>query len=132
MPLPEHICMHIHTTCMYAQTDRQQKMYDLWPHIQDGWSKKVKVAHTEITECRVLELIPVLGVINPAVRCHYFPPGPQLCLQPLRGLLPVLLLGEQRHNGCEPFAKDCYPTDPTAPESSTLTTQLPSHPRVEI
>ena len=24
--------------------------------------------------------------------------------QPLRGLLPILLLGEQRHNGCEQFA----------------------------
>jgi len=65
-----------------------------------------------ITERRVLELIPVLGsqpayvtsVINPAVGCHYFPPGLQLPPQPLRGLLPILLLGEQRHNGCKQFA----------------------------
>jgi len=28
----------------------------------------------------------------------------------LRGLLPILLLGEQRHDGCEQFAQDCYPT----------------------
>ena len=27
----------------------------------------------------------------------------QLPLQPLRGLLPILLLGEQRHDGCEQF-----------------------------
>ena len=50
----------------------------------------------------------VTWVINPAVGCHYFLPGPQLPSQPLRGLLPVLLLGEQRHDGCEQF--DCYPT----------------------
>jgi len=50
--------------------------------------------------------------------------------------LPVSLLGEQRHDGCEQFAYDCYPTasrlrfepGPSAPESSTLTTRLPSHP----
>ena len=45
----------------------------------------------------------VTWVINPAVGCHYFPPGLQLPPQPLRGLLPILLLGEQRHNGCEQF-----------------------------
>ena len=60
-----------------------------------------------ITECRVPELMPVLGS-QPAgdmlVGCHYFPPGPQLPSQPLRGLLPVSLLGEQRHDGCEQFA----------------------------
>ena len=75
--------------------------------------KKGKGSPYSITERRVLELIPVLGsqpagdvsrVINPAVGCHYFPPGLQLLLQPLRGLLPILLLGEQRHNGCEQFA----------------------------
>ena len=43
-------------------------------------------------------------VINPTVGCHYFPPGPQLPSQSLRGLLPISLLGEQRHNGCEQFA----------------------------
>jgi len=61
---------------------------------------------------RVPELIPVLGS-QPVgdvrhklggIGCHYFPPGPQLPPQPLRGLLPILLLGEQRHNGCEQFA----------------------------
>jgi len=52
----------------------------------------------------------VCWVINPAVGCHYFPPGLQLPPQPLRGLLPILLLGEQKHNGCEQFAQDCYPT----------------------
>ena len=46
-------------------------------------------------------------VINPAVGCHYFPPGLQLPSQPLRGLLPISLLGAQKHDGCEQFA---YPT----------------------
>ena len=35
---------------------------------------------------------------------HYFLPGPQLPSQPLKGLLPVSLLGEQSHDGCEQFA----------------------------
>jgi len=42
--------------------------------------------------------------MNPVVGCRYFPPGPQLPSQPSRGLLSVLLLGEQRHKGCEQFA----------------------------
>jgi len=44
--------------------------------------------------------------MNPAVGCHYFPPGLQLPPQPLRGLLPILLFGEQRHDGCEQFDDD--------------------------
>ena len=64
-----------------------------------------------ITDRKVPEPIPVLGsqpagdvIINPAVGCHYFPPGLQLPSQPSRGLLPISLLGEQRHDGCEQFA----------------------------
>jgi len=79
--------------------------------------KNVKVANTLITERTVPELIPVLGS-QPAGDVSYKPGGrlsllsarPQLPPQPLRGLLPILLLGEQRHNGCEQFAQDCYPT----------------------
>ena len=102
-----------------------------------------KVAHTRLLSVgfrswsRFLAVsLQVTWVINPAVGCHYFSPGLQLPSQPLRGMLPVLLLGEQRHDGCEQFAEDCYPTasrlwfepGPSAPESSTLTTRLPSHP----
>ena len=36
---------------------------------------------------------------HPTVGCHYFPLGPQLPSQPLRGLLPIL-----RNDGCEQFA----------------------------
>jgi len=52
----------------------------------------------------------VTWVINPAVGCHYFPPGLPLPSQPLRGLLLISLLGERRHDGCEQFAEDCYPS----------------------
>ena len=31
-------------------------------------------------------------------------------LQPLRWLLRISLLGEQRRDGCEQFVQDCYPT----------------------
>jgi len=79
--------------------------------------KKIKVAHTRLpsvgfrswSRCLAVSL-QVMWVINQAVGCHYFPPGLQSPPQPLRGLLPFLLLGEQRHNGCEQFAYDCYPT----------------------
>ena len=78
-----------------------------------------------ITECTVLGSQPaaqVTWVTYPAVGCHYFPPGLQLPPQPLRGLLPILLVGEQRHDG----RRDCdLNRGPSAPESST---QLPSHP----
>jgi len=64
-----------------------------------------------ITERRVPELIPVLssqpaGDLShkPGVRLPLLSTRPALPPQPLRGLLPVLLLGEQRHGGCEQFA----------------------------
>jgi len=69
--------------------------------------KKGKGSPYSITERRV----PVLGSQTagdvshkPGGRLPYFPPGLQLPPQPLRGLLPILLLGEQRHNGCDQFA----------------------------
>ena len=49
-------------------------------------------------DLHMAQLMPLLLIAS------YFPPGPQLPPQPLRWLLPVLLLGEQRHNGCEQFA----------------------------
>jgi len=90
------------------------------------------------------ELIPVLGS-QPAGDVSHKPDGwlpllsarPAVIPQPLTGLLPILLLGEQRHSGCEQFAfktvtrqrRDCnLNPGPSAPESSTLTTRLQSHP----
>ena len=73
--------------------------------------KKVKVAHTRLLRIGLRSWswflavsLQVTWVINPAVGCHYFPPSLQLPPQPLRGLLPILLLGEQRHSGCEQLA----------------------------
>ena len=72
---------------------------------------KGKGSPYSITERRVLGLIRFLAVslqvtwvINQAVDLYYFPPGLQLPPQSLRGLLPVSLLGEQRHDGCKQFA----------------------------
>ena len=75
--------------------------------------KKGKGSLYSITERRVPELIPVLGS-QPAGDVSHKPDGrlpllsarPAVSLppQPLRGLLPILLLGEQRHNGREQFA----------------------------
>jgi len=64
----------------------------------------------------------VTWVINPAVGGRYFPPGRQLPSQPLRGLLPVLLLGEQRHDVTLQHRSCDLNLNPTMPKSSTLTT----------
>ena len=101
-----------------------------------------KGSQYSITERRVPELIPVLGSQpagdvshKPGGRLPLHPARPALPPQPLRGLLPVSLLGEQRHNGVNSLPKtvtrqrrDCdFNPGPSAPESSTLTTRLPSH-----
>jgi len=102
--------------------------------------KKGKGSPYSIAERRVSELIPVLGS-QPAGDVSHKPGGrlpllsarPAVTPQPLRGLLPILLLGEQRHNGVNSLSKtvtrqrrdyDLNPS-PSAPESSTLTTRLP-------
>ena len=73
--------------------------------------KKGRDSPYSITERRVPELIPVLGS-QPAVDVSHKPGGrlPLLSAklavpsEPLRGLLPISLLGEQGHDGCEQFA----------------------------
>jgi len=73
--------------------------------------KKGKGSPYSTAERRVPELIPVLGS-QPAGYVSHESGGrlpllsarPAVTPQPLRGLLPILLLGEQRHNGCEQFA----------------------------
>jgi len=73
--------------------------------------KKGKGSSYSITERRVPELIPVLGS-QPAGDVSHKPGGrlpllsakPAVTPQPLRGLLPILLLGEHKHDGCEQFA----------------------------
>jgi len=75
--------------------------------------KRVKGSPYSITERRVPELIAVIGS-QPAGDVSHKPDGrlPLLSArpavtpppQPLRGLLLISLLGEQRHNGCDQFA----------------------------
>ena len=65
---------------------------------------------------RVPELIPFLGS-QPACDVSH-KPGARLPLLsarpavtfPARRPVPISLPGEQRHDGCEQFARDCYPT----------------------
>ena len=64
-----------------------------------------------IAERRVPVLISVLGSQpargvshKPGGRLPLLSAGLQLSSQPLRGLLPISPLGEQRHDGCEQFA----------------------------
>jgi len=73
---------------------------------------KGKGSPYSITECRVPELIPILGS-QPAGDVGHKPGGrlPLLYARPavtlttlIRGVLPISLLGEQRHDGCEQFA----------------------------
>ena len=102
------------------------------------------VAHTRLPSVgfrswsRLLTVsLQVTWVTNPAVGCHYFPPGPQLPSQPLiegcyqfrwlvnRGTMGVNSLPKtvtRQRRGCD------LNQGPSAPESSTLTTRLPSHP----
>jgi len=107
--------------------------------------KKGKGSPYSTAERTVPELIPVL-CSQPASDVSHKPGGrlPLLSARPavtpatLKRLLPILLLGEQRHEGCEQFAmtvtvtrqrRDCdLNPGPSAPESCTLTTQLRSHP----
>ena len=104
----------------------------------DILSQSKKGTPYSITERRVSELIPVLcsqpaGDVSHKPGCHYFPPGMLLPPQPLRGLPPISLLGEQRHDGCElrticlrllPDGCDLNP-GLSVPESSMLTNRLP-------
>jgi len=73
--------------------------------------KKGKGSPYSITERRVPGVIPVLGSQpagdvshEPGARLPLLSARPAVTPQPLRGLLPILLLGEQRHNECEQFA----------------------------
>jgi len=66
---------------------------------------KVKVAHTLIAERRVPELIPPAGDVShkPGSTLPLLSAGPTVIF-PARRPVPILLFGEQRHDGCEQFA----------------------------
>jgi len=111
-----------------GQTDGRRTVTESLPHtmlaipevLECSYSaaigKKGTGSPYSITERMVPKLIPVLGS-QPAGGVSHKPGGRlpllsarlQLPSQPLKGLLPISLLGEQRHDGCEQFAQDCYP-----------------------
>ena len=105
---------------LLAVQERKLKLASINPLTSVRWRSGFvlkMVAHTRLpsvgfrSSSRFLAVnLQVTWVINPAVGCHYFSPGLQLPSQPLGGLQPISLLGEQRHDGCEQFAWDCYPT----------------------
>jgi len=73
--------------------------------------KKGKGSPYSIVKRRVPELIPVLGSQpagdvsrKPGGRLPLLSDKPAVTPQPLRGLLPVSLLGKHRHDECEQFA----------------------------
>jgi len=95
---------------------------DLYDDLKDAVSKSTtglllhivtveKASPYLITERRVPELIPVLGS-QPAGDVSHKPGGrlpllstrPAVTLATLNRLLSVLMLSEQRHDGCEQFA----------------------------
>ena len=78
-------------------------------HVQLSVSKYVKGRGSpySIAERRVPDLIPVLaGDVShkPGSRLPLLSARPAVTPATLKRLLPVLLLGEQRHSGCEQFA----------------------------
>ena len=105
--------LRVHCAMFHSQLPVASPASHNFPNCDKSWTvKKSKGSPYSITERRVPRLIPVLGS-QPAGDVSYKPGGrlpllstqlTQLPSQPLRGLLPILLLGEQRHNGCEQFA----------------------------
>ena len=105
--------MHDKQPADYALSQRVQLDSSTGNYLYTLLLASIEGGGSSIAERRVPELIPVPGSQpasdvshKPAVGCHHLSPGLQLPPQPLRRLLPVSLLGEQRHDGCE----DCYLT----------------------
>jgi len=103
---------HTHGTTVYTARSSLARLKCIFAYrIVKGFLLKGKGSPYSITERRVPELIPVLGS-QPAGDVSHKPGGrlpllsarPAVTPQPLRRLLPVSLLGEQRHDRCEQFA----------------------------
>jgi len=100
-----------------------QRRWSLPPGGTEGCSEKMcsnvplEGKGNSTAERWVLELILVLGS-QPVGDVRHKPSGrlpllsarPAFTLATLRGLQPISLLGEQRHDQCEQFAYDYYPT----------------------
>ena len=130
------------TNKQLPQTDgRRWKQYSRHGYSRQP-TKKVKAAHIRLPSVRFRSWSRFLAVsqqvtwvINPAVGCHYFPQGPQLPSQPLRGLLPFHCLVNRGTMSVNSFPKTVtrqrrgcdWNPGPITPESRMLTTRLPSH-----
>ena len=110
-------CNTKHTNMSESSKPNCSMFLDCLQHV-----KKVKIAHTRLPSVGFRMLILVLGsqpaddVSHKPCSKHWLPllsPGLQLPPQPLRRLLLIVLLVNP---------------GPSVPESSTLTTRLPSHP----
>jgi len=106
--LRRHHCIHpLYIRLVDSPAFRSIKHYQEYKN-----PVKNKGSPYSIAEQRVPEMIPVLGS-QPAGDVSHKPGGrlpilsarPTVTLsQPLRGLLPIPQLGEQRHDECEQFA----------------------------
>ena len=98
-------------TYTHAKTDGQVKNILPRRSIESLKLKKGKGSTYSITECRVPELIPVLGS-QPAGDMSHKPDGRLPLLSARPAVTPATfkraatssLLGKQRHTGCEQFA----------------------------
>jgi len=135
--------------CFHSSDDPSICKYSTTSYIC-CYTKRVKVAPTRLPSVgfrswsRFLAVsLQVTWVINLAVSCHYFPPVLQLHSQPLKGYLnchQFRCLVNRSTMGVNSLPKtvsrqrrgcDLNP-GPSAPESSTLTTLLPSHPTATL
>ena len=99
-----HGCCVLRNVCLYPASLKR-------PHFILSILEKSKCCPYSITERRIPELIPVLGSQlagdvshKPGGRLPLLSARPAVTPATLKRLLPILLLGEQRHNGCEQFA----------------------------
>ena len=107
--------LELELNCTLGQTPTRSGLATIKVGLQQvtalNWSDKSKGSPYSVAERWVPEVIPVLGS-QPAGDVSHKPGGrlpllsaePAVTLATLRGLLPISLLGEQRHDGCEQFA----------------------------
>ena len=95
--LPGYRCWVVQLSYLHLRQLSPENRRNIEPVIPFA-TKKVKVAHARLPSVRfrswsrsrfLAASLQATWVINPAVGCHYFPPGLQLPPQPLKGLLPV-------------------------------------------
>ena len=99
------------SVCVYTNMEQSKKLYTTVVSLYKLQLGGVKVSPYSITEHMFPELILVLGSQpagdvshKPGSRLPLLSARPAVTPTTLRGLLPIFLLGEQRHDGYEQFA----------------------------